>query len=109
MAANEPGEAPEAHEDPRLASLDEQLKKVRRAEAERTAPVGQPAALTGKGAAQGQRVLSALIGAPLGAALIGWLADKWLGTAPFGLLIMLFLGFGAAVSQVMRISKERAE
>jgi ATP synthase protein I len=109
MAANDPVKAPDGGEDPRLASLDERLEKVRRAEAERTAPVGQPASLTGKGAAQGHRVLSALIGAPLGAALIGWLIDRWLDTAPAGLLIMLFLGFGAAISQVVRISKERAE
>ena len=109
MTANEPDEAPEVREDPRLSSLEDRLKDLHRAEAERTASVGQPAAMTGRGAGQGQRVLSALIGAPLGAALIGWVADKGLGTAPAGLLIMLFLGFGAAISQVIRISNERAE
>ena len=108
MAANDPEQAPDGVEDPRLSSLDEQLRKVRKAETARTTPAGQPS-MTGKGASQGQRVLSALIGAPLGGALIGWLADKWLETSPAGLLIMLFLGFGAAVSQVIRISKERAE
>jgi ATP synthase protein I len=50
-----------------------------------------------------------LLGAPLGAALIGWVIDRFAGTTPFGLLVMLFLGFGAAISQVLRISKERAE
>lgn len=109
MASNDPEQAPDGGEDPRLASLDERLKQVRHAEEKRTAPAGQPAALTGKGAAQGQRVLSALIGAPLGAALIGWLIDRWLDSAPVGLLVMLFLGFGAGISQVLRISKERAE
>jgi ATP synthase protein I len=109
MAANDPEQAPEVHGDPRLTSLDERLDAVRRAEEERTATLGQPAALTGKGAAQGQRILSTLLGAPLGAALIGWVIDRLAGTAPVGLLVMLFLGFGAAVSQVLRISKERAE
>lgn len=109
MAANDPDEAPNGGEDPRLASLDERLEKVRHAEAERTKSTGNPAALTGKGAGQGQRVLSALLGAPLGAALIGWVIDRLAGTAPAGLLIMLFLGFGAAVMQVLRISKERVE
>ena len=109
MAANDPDQAPNGKEDPRLASLDEQLRKVRRAEQERTSPLANPAALTGKGAGQGQRVLSTLLGAPLGAALIGWVIDRFAGTAPAGLLIMLFLGFGAAISQVIRISKERAE
>lgn len=109
MAANDPEQASNGAQDPRLASLDEQLQKVRRAEQERTAPLANPAALSGKGAGQGQRVLSALLGAPLGAALIGWVFDRLAGTAPRGLLIMLFLGFGAAISQVIRISKERAE
>jgi ATP synthase protein I len=109
MVATDPEQAPEGGEDPRLASLDERLKAVRHAEAERTRPAGQPAALTGKGAGQGQRVLSTLLGAPLGAALIGWVIDRFAGTSPAGLLIMLFLGFGAAISQVYRISKERVE
>ena len=109
MAANDPDQAPDGGEDPRLASLDEQLRKVQHTEKERTTPRNSPAALTGKGAGQGQRVLSTLLGAPLGAALIGWVFDRFAGTAPAGLLIMLFLGFGAAISQVIRISNERAE
>ncbi len=109
MATNEPEQAPEGGEDPRLASLDERLKAAHHAEAQRTAPIGQSNGFTGKGASQGQRVLSTLIGAPLGAMLIGWLIDRWFGTAPAGLLIMLFLGIGAAFTQIIRISKERAE
>ena len=109
MVANDLDKAPDGGDDPRLSSLEDRLREVQRAEVDRTAPVGQPAAMTGKGASQGQRVLSALIGAPLGAALIGWVIDRFAGTTPFGLLIMLCLGFGAAVSQVLRISKERAE
>lgn len=109
MATDEPDKVSQGAEDPRLASIDERLKAAHKAEAERTAPTNHSAAFTGKGAAQGQRVLSALIGAPLGAALIGWLVDRYFGTAPIGLLVMLFLGFGAAVSQIIRISRERAE
>lgn len=99
---------PDAGEDPRLTSLDERLRAAHHAEQVRTARARQPG-MTGTGSAQGQRVLSALIGAPLGAALIGWVIDRLAGTSPFGLLVMLFLGFGAAISQVYRISKERAE
>ncbi len=105
MTANDPQEAPDGGEDPRLASLDERLKQAHHAEAKRTAPIGSPAALGGKGAAQGHQILSALIGAPLGAALIGWLMDGWFETSPVLLLVMLFLGFGAAISQVIRISR----
>jgi ATP synthase protein I len=109
MAANKPDEAPEGGEDPRLASLDERLKAAHRSEAERTAPKGGANPFTGKGASQGNRVLSTLIGAPLGAMLIGWLADRWLGTAPKAMLAMLFLGIISAFVQIWRISKERAE
>lgn len=109
MAADKPEEAPEGGEDPRLASLDERLKAAHRTEAERTAPKGADSPFTGKGVSQGNRVLSTLIGAPLGAMLIGWLADNLLGTAPWAMLAMLFLGIISAFVQIWRISQERAE
>ena len=109
MATNDPDKAPDGGEDPRLSSLDDRLKAAHRAEAERTAPKGTGTAFTGKGASQGNRVLSTLIGAPLGAMLIGWLIDRWLETAPKAMLAMLFLGIVAAFVQIWRISQERAE
>ena len=109
MATRDPDEAPEGGEDPRLASLDRQLKAAHRAEADRVAPKGASDAFTGKGASQGNRVLSTLIGAPLGAMLIGWLVDRWLGIAPRAMLAMLFLGIVSAFVQIWRISQERAE
>jgi ATP synthase protein I len=109
MAASDPDEAPGGGEDPRLASLEDRLKAAHHLEAERTAPKGANAAFTGKGASQGNRVLSTLIGAPLGAMLIGWLLDRWLDTRPKAMLIMLFLGIISAFVQIWRISKERAE
>jgi ATP synthase protein I len=109
MAANDPDEAPGDDADPRLSSLDERLKSAHRTEAERTAPKGASDAFTGKGVSQGNRVLSTLIGAPLGAMLIGWLTDRWLGTTPKAMLAMLFLGIGSAFVQIWRISQERPE
>lgn len=109
MTSNDPEKAPEGGEDPRLASLDERLKAAHRTEAERTAPKGGANPFTGKGVSQGNRVLSTLVGAPLGAMLIGWLFDRWLGTAPRAMLAMLFLGIVSAFVQIWRISRERAE
>ncbi len=102
-------EESEGSEDPRLSSLDARLRQVQRAEKNRTerSPIG--VGMTGKGASQGNRVISILFGFPFGAALIGWVADKLLETSPAIMLSMLFLGFGAAGYQVYRISKERAE
>lgn len=109
MTANDHEEAPEGGEDPRLASLDERLRQAHRTEADRTQPKGGANPFTGKGATQGNRVLSTLVGAPLGAMLIGWLIDRWLGFAPWAMLTMLFLGIISAFVQIWRISQERAE
>ncbi len=109
MIANDPDEAPGGGEDPRLASLDDRLKAAHHAEKERTTPVAAGNPFTGKGASQGNRVLSTLIGAPLGAMLIGWLIDRWLETSPTAMLAMLFLGIVSAFVQIWRISQERAE
>ena len=58
MAANDPEEAPGGGEDPRLASLDERLKAAHHAEAHRNGPAQLPLGMGGKGAAQGNRVIS---------------------------------------------------
>ena len=92
-----------------LTSLDERLKAAHHTEAERTQSIDTGAGFTGKGASQGNRVLSTLIGVPFGAAVIGWLADRWFGTAPKAMLAMLFIGIIAAFVQIFRIAKERAE
>jgi ATP synthase protein I len=106
MAENEPRQDPKSPHDARLASLDERLKQAQVDEAART---GQAPAVSRKGQSQGMRVLSDLVGIPFGCALIGWLIDRWLDTMPAITLVMLFLGFGIAVRNVLRMSKERPE
>ena len=46
-----------------------------------------PTVDTDRGYAQGNRVIAALIGSLVGGALIGWLIDRWFGTAPWGLIV----------------------
>ena len=108
MASDDNGQAP-GGEDPRLDSLEERLKAAHRTEAERTQPKQVGKAFTGKGVSQGNRVLSALIGTPLGGLIIGLSIDQLLGTRPWVMLALLFLGIAAAFVQVWRISKERVE
>jgi ATP synthase protein I len=91
--------------DPRLDSLDMQLKQVRKAEAERTGQEVPPA----KGMRQGNRVLTELIAGPAGGALIGWLLDRLFDTAPALLLVCMFLGIAVAFRNIYRISQERPE
>jgi ATP synthase protein I len=104
MAENEPGQDPRLPEDARLTSLDRRLKQAQHDEAVRTGKVKSESYV---GRSQGMRILSDLVGIPFGSALIGWLLDGWLGTRPWLMLAMLFLGFGIAVRNVLWISKQR--
>ena len=36
---------------------------------------------------------------------LGWACDRWLGTRPWGLLVFLFLGIGAGMTNVYRVVK----
>lgn len=103
MASEDP--AQDGKNDPRLDSLDMQLRAVRKAEAERTGQDAPPA----KGMRQGNRVLTELIAGPAGGALVGWLFDRLLDTAPALLLVCMFLGIAVAFRNIYRISQERPE
>lgn len=103
MAVDEPGQEPDGVQDARLQSLDERLSRAAHAEAVKSAKArGAPS----KGYSQGNRVLAELIGGLVGGALLGWLFDRWLGTSPWGLLVMLFAGIGVAFRNIIRISGE---
>lgn len=70
---------------------------------------GGGAAPLAKGYGQGSRVLALLLGALLGGGILGWALDHWLGTSPWGLLIVLTLAIVGAFMNIMKISKERAQ
>ena len=101
MAGNEPGPDP-LGEDARLQSLDERLATAQRDEAHRTGAGNKgPDA----GYRLGNRVLAELLGGMIGGALIGWVIDRFAGTSPWGLLVMLFLGIIVAFRNIIRISQ----
>ena len=52
-----------------------------------------------------QLVIGYLIGGPLGGGLLGWGLDSLFGTKPWLTLLMLFLGFGVGVRNILRISR----
>ena len=100
MAEDDTDGVPKLPPDARLESLDERLDRLQQEEAKRTAKSKPDPSYQA-----GQLVLSNLIGAPAGGFIIGFVLDKWLGTQPWLLLIMLFLGFVGGFMNVMRISK----
>ena len=102
MAENEPWQDPKSPQDARLASLDERLAQAQAEEAARGRRAG-PA--TPRGQAQGMRILSVLVSYPAGSALIGYALDRLVGT--HGIWVaMLFVGFGAAIWEVWKISQQ---
>ena len=103
MAEDDNEEVPKLPPDARLESLDERLDRAQRREAERAPKVQDDPSYR-----VGQLVLSQLIGGPLGGGVIGWLLDRWLGTAPWLMLTLLFLGFAGGIFNVFRISSRQA-
>jgi ATP synthase protein I len=57
---------------------------------------------TASGYARGFRLSSELVAGVVVGAGLGWLIDRWLGLAPWGLIVFLLLGFAAGVLNVMR-------
>lgn len=100
MAADEAPQDPELPQDARLGSLDERLRDAQQEEAQRTA-LRQKSPST----RIAEQLFGHLIGAPAGGGLIGWGLDTLLGTFPLFFLLLLFVGFGVGVRNVMRISK----
>lgn len=58
------------------------------------------------GMGQGLKYASEFTAATLVGAALGYGADTFLGTAPWGLLVGLFLGFTAGVRNVIRAARE---
>ena len=102
MAEIEPG-PDNLGQDARIRSLDERLGAAHQAEAHRT---GAGKAAGGDESYRlGSRVLAELVGAMVGGALIGWVFDRFAGTSPWGLLVMLFLGIIVAFRNIIRLSQ----
>lgn len=103
MAEDDTEENSKLPPDARLESLDERLDRAQRREAAKASKVQDDPTYR-----VGQMVLSQLIGGPLGGGIVGWLLDRWLGTAPWLMLTLLFLGFAGGMFNVFRISSKQA-
>ena len=52
--------------------------------------------------ARGFRLSAEFVAGILVGAALGWLTDRWLGTSPWGMIVLLLLGFAAGVLNMMR-------
>ena len=109
IVANDPENAPDKGpigEDPAIDSLEDRLAAARKAEDDRLAREHKPLK---DGQATGMRVISTMVGYPLGGILIGLFLDNVLDTLPWITISLMFLAFIGALLHVMRIVKNNAE
>ena len=105
MSDEEPALEP-IGEDARIDALDARLKAAREREEQRNQPQVQGADANYR---LGNRVLAELLGGIGGGALIGWVIDRFAGTSPWGLLVMMFLGIIVSFRNIIRISNQRPD
>ena len=89
----------EAQLSARLQRLGERLAQANRPSENGSGPRQTADA---SGFARGIRLSSELVAGVLVGAGLGWLLDRWLGTTPWGLMVLGLLGFAAGVLNVMR-------
>jgi ATP synthase protein I len=87
----------------RLKSLGERLDDAA-ASQPRTGPAPRSTAEQ-SALARGFRMATEFVVGILAGAFLGWLVDRWLGTSPWGLIVLLLLGFVAGVFNVVRAAR----
>lgn len=90
----------------RLEKLNAALRKVEEEQAVEAAPRTERKGFT-RAMRVGLNAFSEFVGAVLVSALIGWQADKWLGTGPWLLVVMMGLGVAAGFWNVYRVAKPK--
>ena len=84
-----------------LARLGERLDKARAKRDGQPAAAPDDAALQ-QGAGLGLRIGIEFVVAVVVATGLGWAIDRWLGTRPWGTIVLFFLGVGAGMLSVYR-------
>jgi len=97
----EPPPTDEAALSARLRHLGERLGHIHPRRPSESSPGERPAA-DPSAIARGFRLSTELVAGVLVGAALGWLIDRWLGIAPWAMIVFLLLGFAAGVLNVMR-------
>ena len=105
MAEDETGQDTHSPQDARLTSLDERLDRIKAAEARKD---GKRASAESQRVIRSAstRIVSVLIGYPLGGGVIGWTLDLWLQTLPWITLALMFLGFALGFREILKAAKQ---
>ncbi|MFD1327376.1 AtpZ/AtpI family protein [Mycoplana ramosa] len=92
----------------RKESLEERMQRLnaelakRRVDDNAGDAAEERAAESRKGYAVAMKLSSEFVAAVIVGALLGYLVDRFVGTAPWGMIVLLLLGFCAGVLNVMR-------
>jgi ATP synthase protein I len=84
-----------------LARLGERIDKAQAERVRREPPVADRSSLQ-QGLALGFRIGIELVVAVGLATAVGWAIDRWLGTRPWGMIVLFFLGVAAGMLNVYR-------
>jgi ATP synthase protein I len=85
--------------DDRLSEFEARLKRLKDESSQRA---GSPAGGKQSGYGMAFAIAADLVGGVVGGAGLGWLVDRWLGSAPWGLIVFFFLGAAAGMWNVYR-------
>jgi ATP synthase protein I len=84
----------------RLKSLDARINQASAQRAESEPPVRPKTDSSAIG--QAFRLSAEFVSGILAGGILGWIVDKLFGTAPWGLIVCLLLGFGAGMLNLLR-------
>ena len=86
----------------RLARLGRRLDEARAKRGNGQPTTGSDDPALQQGMALGLRIGVEFVATIALAAVLGWALDRWLGTGPWGMIILFFLGVGAGMTNVYR-------
>lgn len=90
--------------DAELARRLDRLSRALDVERQERAAAERPPSSSGKDYALAFRLASEFVAGVLVGAALGWTLDWFAGTSPWGLIVLLLLGFCAGVLNVMRVA-----
>jgi ATP synthase protein I len=96
-----PGENPDDDLSARLRRLDAQLDRKRETAPTRDGGLEQQTS-GAAGIGRAFRMSTEFVAGILAGGGLGWLFDRLLGTSPWGLIVLLMLGFAAGIMNVVR-------
>ncbi len=105
MGGNDSGDGRTPDEDlaGRLKRLETRIEEKRPAASSDPLPRrGAPSGASPLG--QAMRLSTEFTAGVLAGGILGWLFDQFLGTKPWGMIVLLMLGFATGVYNVMRVS-----